>query len=274
MKDQLIKIAQQAALLAGNHAHQQINAAITTLKTPSDAKNNEKSEIVTQFDRQCQDIIIDLIQKNFPDHGFIAEEGTPNPIFKIPPKQPDGIWWVIDPIDGTRNFARTLPQFCISIGAIQNGRPLLGVIYEPNTKTLFSAHIDGPATCNNQPITAITEPLGPNSQLAISGNIFKYIPNQAAALLDNIVYMNIGSAALHFSYVAKGAYSGAIGLNAKLWDIAGAAAIAQAAGATIHNFDGTPLFPIDPAKYQGEQLTTIFATPTIQKQIQNRLSNN
>lgn len=268
MKERLISIAQQAARMAGDHAHKKIHTAIATLKTSSDTKGCQPSEIVTQFDVECQELIIGLIQKEFPDHGFIAEEGTSGAIFRIPPRRPDGLWWIIDPIDGTRNFAHDLPHYCISIGAMQNGHPLLGVVYEPNTNTLFSAHIDGLATRNGQPIQALRETLHENSQVAVSGNIFQYLPHCAAQLLDHIVYMNIGSAALHFSYVAQGAYSAALGLTAKLWDIAAGAAIAQAAGATTRKLNGTPLFPIDLTTYHGEKLPMILATDPIQKQIQ------
>lgn len=258
--------------MAGDHAHEKIHSAIATLKTSSDAGGSQPSEIVTQFDVECQDLIIGLIQKEFPDHGFIAEEGTPGTLLKIPPRRPDGLWWIIDPIDGTRNFAHGLPHYCVSIGAMQHGHPLLGVVYEPNTNTLFSAHIDGLATRNGRPIQAICETLHENSQVAVSGNIFQYLPDSAARLLDRVVYMNIGSAALHFSYVAQGAYSAALGLTAKLWDIAAGAAIAQAAGATTRTLNGTPLFPIDLMAYRGEKLPMILATDPIQKQIQHIIS--
>ncbi|MHC5073507.1 MAG: inositol monophosphatase family protein, partial [Planctomycetota bacterium] len=93
----ILETAIVAARLAGQRAMEEM------AYTKASFKNSE--ELVTQADTICQKLIIDRIKENYPDHGFIAEEGQDGGIFKQTPRGSEDIWWIIDPIDGTNNFA-------------------------------------------------------------------------------------------------------------------------------------------------------------------------
>ncbi len=258
MHKDIVETAIHAATLAGDHARNHIQNAISTLK--------QGDEIVTQVDPECQQMAIDIIKKKFPDHGFIGEEANDGNILKIEPKGCD-IWWIIDPIDGTRNYAHGTPQFVCSIGIFKDGYPVAGVIYDPNTKTVFHGLIDGNAFCNNQVINCSNTPLDNNSQIALSGNFFCTIPNLPPYIAANHVHMNLGSAALHFAYVAMGAYAAGMGCNLKLWDIAGASAIVIASGGKTRLLDGDEFFPFNCHNYQGEPIPVMLGHKQTQKQL-------
>src|SRR4030065_544936 len=113
----MLETAIVAARLSGQHAMEELIFSKVSIK------NN--SELVTQADAQCQQIIINRIKETYPDHGFIAEEGSEGRIFKQPPRG-EHIWWVIDRIDGTNNYAPRMPIFAVSIAVMHKGEPIAG----------------------------------------------------------------------------------------------------------------------------------------------------
>lgn len=244
-------IAEQAARKAGRHAHASLGKAKIEYKLGN--------QIVTEIDRQCQQIIIDTITEHYPGHGFIGEEGHDAHLFKHPPQNDQGIWWIIDPIDGTRNFVHGVPQFCVSIAAMQDGHPVAAAIYDPNTDMLFSTRKDQPAYCNGTPIQCSQEPLTPDSQVGFSSRYPAEYVSTLEKLSRQCVGMYLGSAALHLAYVALGAYAASFTFEVCLWDIAGGALIAQNAGAKITDFKNQPIFPIDCAAYQAQKTPIVVA---------------
>ena len=265
--EEMLVVAEQVARTAGDYARGEIGDAQAHLKSVG---SQGQVEIVTQVDSQCQQLIVDGMAKRFGDHGFIGEEGSEGKIFKQNPgvAGEDGIWWIIDPIDGTRNFAHGLPHYVVSLAAMQGGRPIVGVIYEPNTNMLFSAAMGRDATYNGKVIKCLEETLHADSQIAISGNACDYIPDSIGVLMHNYVCMNLGSAALHYGYVGLGAYSAALSWGVKLWDIAAGAVIAASAGGQVRDLEGNSRFPIDCESYQGQILPVVMASEPIQEQLQ------
>jgi len=138
----MLETAIVAARLAGQHAMEEINYIKASVKNAT--------ELVTQADARCQKIIIDRIKENYPDHGFIAEEGEQGKIFKQPPRGDQQFWWAIDPIDGTNNFAHRMLFFTVSIAVIYQGQPIVGVIFEPATDSMFTAVKGGEAQLNDK----------------------------------------------------------------------------------------------------------------------------
>jgi len=271
--DEMLAAAEQAARAAGDYARGKIGDAQARLKSVGP---DGHVEIVTQVDAQCQQLIVDSISKQFGGHGFIGEEGTGGKIYKRRPDVSDGddgVWWIIDPIDGTRNYAHGLPHYVVSLGAMCQGQPIVGVIYEPNTNMLFSAALGRPATCNGKVIQCLEEVLHADSQIAISGNVYDYIPGGIKVLMQDHVCMNLGSAALHYGYVALGAYAAALSWNVKLWDIAAGAVIAESAGARVYDLAGKDRFPIDCESYEGQPLPVVMASGLVQKQLQEIIHN-
>ena len=142
----MLETAIVAARLAGQRAMEEINFIKASIKN--------STELVTQADARCQEIIIDRIKENYPDHGFIAEEGHQGKIFKQSPRGDRQFWWAIDPIDGTHNFAHRLLLFTVSIAVLYEGEPIVGVIFEPATDSMYTAVKGGEAQLNNRRITA------------------------------------------------------------------------------------------------------------------------
>ena len=140
----MLETAVVAARLAGQYAMEHLNYAKTTVKNGF--------ELVTDADPKCQQIIIDRIKETFPDHGFIAEEGKNGKILKQPPRGDEPVWWVIDPIDGTNNYSHKILLFTVSIAAMFEDSPIVGVIFEPATDSMFTAVKDGDAQLNGRRI--------------------------------------------------------------------------------------------------------------------------
>jgi myo-inositol-1(or 4)-monophosphatase len=138
----LLETAIVAARLAGQRAMEELNFIKASIKSDR--------EMVTQADARCQQIIIDRIKETYPDHGFIAEEGSEDNIFKQPPRGAEPLWWVIDPIDGTNNFAHRMLLFSISIAVMYQGEPIVGAIFDPPTDSMFTAVKGGEAQLNSR----------------------------------------------------------------------------------------------------------------------------
>jgi myo-inositol-1(or 4)-monophosphatase len=219
----------------------------------------DDSELVTQADARCQQIIIDRIKETYPDHGFIAEEGDRDQIFTQPPRGAQPLWWVIDPIDGTNNFAHKILLFTVSIAVMYKGEPIVGVIFEPPTDSMFTAVKDGEAQLNSRRITVSNDKVDKFSSIGLDSHFGDKVPPWADEIMVRTRFRNLGSTALHFAYVAKGGFIAAIAPQPKLWDIAAGALIAQTAGAVMSDWQGGKIFPVDLGSYQGQGFPVISA---------------
>ena len=264
--NRILEVAVVAARLAGQRAMEMIATV------HPDIKNG--NEMVTQADRICQDLIIARIKENYPDHGFIGEEGDTGQIFKQPPRSSQPFWWIIDPIDGTNNYAHKMLSFTVSIGVMYEGRPVVGVIFEPATETMFPAYADGPATCNGSRMSTTEENISEFSSIAVDSNFTNgIIPQPVINLMTRTRFRNLGTTALHLAYVAKGSLIGMIVTSPKLWDIAAGALIVERAGGLLTDWQGNSVFPIDTANYTGKKFDIISANKTTHKEIVESLKN-
>jgi len=255
----MLETAIVAARLAGQRATEQINS------TKVSVKNN--NELVTQADALCQDIIVNTIKQKYPDHGFIAEEGSEGKIFKQSPRSEPKLWWVIDPIDGTNNFAHSMPIFTVSIAVMLDGFPIVGVVFEPATDQMFTAVKDGPVQLNTRHITASTDGMDQFSSIGLDSHFHEDVPNWARQVMMRTRYRNLGTTALHLAYVANGAFAAAIVNSPKLWDISAGALIASRAGAITSNWKGREIFPVDLDNYTGEHIECLAANKKIHPEI-------
>jgi myo-inositol-1(or 4)-monophosphatase len=262
------------------------------------------TELVTQADLKCQQIIINRIKETYPDHGFIAEESTGTPrgvshggqsnIFKQLPRRTDPIWWVIDPIDGTNNFAHQMLLFSISIAAMYEGEPIVGVVFDPATDSMFTAvrpigGRDGEAQLNGRRITAGEEQMSRLSSVGLDSHFDlpprlaspaastrverrggrrdaeagEGVPKWVCNIMQQTRFRNLGTTALHLSYVAKGGLVAAVISRAKIWDIAAGAAIAETAGALVTDWQGGKLFPVDLQGYESNELQVLAANKKV-----------
>lgn len=247
---QMLITAGRVACQAGDYARQSQSQASAEFK-PDD-------QIVTQVDRQCQEMIIAALSSAFPEHGYIAEEGVNGELFKQPPQSGCDIWWVIDPIDGTRNYAHGASQYAVSIGALKGNQPIIGAVYDPITRQLYSAGRGTGATCNDRPIRCANRPLTRNTQFGIASS-FPTKFNQAMLKLHHEqTCMNLGSAALHFAYVAAGHFDGAFAWEVRLWDVAAGIVLTEAAGGTASDLNGRAL-QLDCQSYDGGPIEILLA---------------
>ena len=196
-------------------------------------------DFVTYVDKEVDRRLVDSLREFLPSAGFISEESGKEGGNKE-------YCWVIDPIDGTTNFIHNAGPFCISIALMQNGTPVLGIVYELTRNELYYAWQGSHAYLNGRPIACSA-----NKQLAkaMIGYGFSYdskktqkITPAVSALSEKTSTRCLGSAAAELCYVARGAYDGYFHNDLKIWDIAAAALILKQAGGDICTFDASPEF--------------------------------
>ena len=202
-------------------------------------------DIVTEYDKLSEKSIFSAIGSRFPKHTFLSEESGASG----PPS--DEVLWVIDPLDGTVNFAREIPFFSVSIAATQEGRLLSGVVYQPMTRELFIAEKGKGAYKNGKRlhVSAIKKVqkavMATGFPYNVSENPLHCIDRFAALLKLGVPIRRLGSAALDLCYVAAGHFDAfwEVGLNP--WDIAAGKLIVEEAGGKVTHYDGSKhqLFP-------------------------------
>lgn len=256
---QLLETAIVAARLAGQRAMEELNYVKVTVKNDN--------ELVTQADSRCQQIIIDRIKETFPDHGFIAEEGKNGAIFKQPPRGDADFWWVIDPIDGTNNFAHGMLAFAVSIAVCFEGKPVAAVIYEPATDSMFTAFKDGEAQLNDRRITVSEEEIERFASIGFDSRFDDSVARWMCELMRRGKFRNFGTTALQLAYVAKGGLVATIAGNPKLWDIAAGALLIERAGGIVTDWGGADLFPVDMNAYNGQELKIIAANKKVHAEL-------
>ena len=196
-----------------------------------------KANLVTKADVASQKTILDIIRKNFPAHDYLAEEDAKK-ITGAP------YLWVIDPIDGTTNFAHTVPQCSISIALFYKNEPVLGGVMNPITGDLFFAQKGKGATLNGKKIhvSAINKM---EKSLLVTGfpyNRFERMPELlnwfSQFLLACHDVRRFGSAALDLCWVAAGRLEGYWEDNLNPWDVGAGLLIVQEAGGKVTDFQG------------------------------------
>lgn len=194
--------------------------------------------LVTDADHAAEQSVIEHIRKQFPDHGLLAEERGAVPHLSSRYR------WIIDPLDGTTNFAHGFPFFCVSIGVECDGIPIVGVVYDPSRDELFTARVGGGAHVNGTSISvSATETLG--RALLVTGFAYdiRDTPNNN---LDHFSRFSLsaqgmrrtGSAALDLCYVAAGRFDGFWEVKLNPWDMAAGVVILREAGGTLTDFSG------------------------------------
>lgn len=203
-------------------------------------------DVVTEADHLSEALIIDAIRAAHPDDGIIAEEsGDHVSGAGDAPTAGVGRAWVIDPLDGTINYANGIPFFCVSIALVEAGRPIVAVIHDPMRGETFAASDDGPATLDGLPIEASTKDKLSDFVVSISLSGSQLISRARSVRSAIRVSRSMGSAALALAYVANGRFDAFVqqgGLS--LWDIAAAGLIAERGGATVTDLAGGPWFEV------------------------------
>jgi myo-inositol-1(or 4)-monophosphatase len=196
--------------------------------------------LVTEVDKRCEQRIVEIIKKAFPQHNILTEE-------TLMPELPSPFRWIVDPLDGTTNYAHGYPCFCTSIALELEGEIVLGSVYDPLLDELFTAQQGKGAFLNNERISvSATEQL--TNALICTG--FPYDLRESPE--NNLDHFNLffmearairrdGSAALDLCYVAAGRFDGFWELKLYPWDVAAGKLLVEEAGGKVSDFRGGPL---------------------------------
>ena len=200
-----------------------------------------KRDVVTDADYASERLIIQAIKERYPDDAILAEESGEHAGMLRDDGSGNGRTWVIDPLDGTVNYANGIPFYCVSIGLVVDDRPSVGVVLDPARDDLYSAAVDGPALLDGQPVTASAKQSLSDYvvSLAVIGRGGLARERRIAPQIR--IHRRMGSAALALAYVANGRFDAFVqngGLSP--WDVAAAGLIAERAGAIVTDLIGGP----------------------------------
>jgi myo-inositol-1(or 4)-monophosphatase len=201
-------------------------------------------DLVTESDLASERLIIDRIKSHYPRHAILAEEsGTSEPA----DRERDSDWrWIIDPLDGTTNYAHGYPCFCVSIGLQQNGRLELGVVYDPMRDEVFTAERGQGAALNGRRIRVSSAPDLASSLLCTGFPYDVRERSEFARHFSNFIMAaqgvrRDGAAALDLAYVAAGRFDGFWEEGLKPWDVAAGALMVEEAGGRVSKYSGEPM---------------------------------
>ncbi len=232
--EQLLEVACEAARRAGHYLLENRGRI-----QPDEVDEKGRSDFVTRVDRRSEQLIVDIIRHHFPTHAILAEEGGVH-------RRKGRLHWVIDPLDGTTNFIQDVPFFCLSIAVLQDGVPLVGVVYDPVHQEMFHAIKGGGAFLNDRPIR-VSRIEHPHRALIATGFPWRskrYLPQYLQAFEEIFLHTagmrRAGSAALDLCYTACGRYVGFWELGLSPWDIAAGSLLVQEAGGLVSDFRGKP----------------------------------
>lgn len=200
-------------------------------------RKRDYSDLVTEVDKKCEARIIEIIHSIFPDHNVLGEEGGDQH------KKSDYVW-IVDPIDGTVNYAHSVPIFCVSIAVEYKGEVILGVVYSPKTREKFYAEKGKGAFLNDRQINVSKIDLLKDS-LLVTGfpygskdNYDHCIDHFVNFIKLGLPIRRLGSAALDICYLAAGRFEGFWEVNLNAWDVAAGYLILLEAGGKVSNFEG------------------------------------
>ena len=203
-------------------------------------------DLVTEVDLECERMCRAVIAERFPDHDILAEELSSGPMEQA--RAP--YRWVLDPLDGTTNYAHGVPIFCASLALEIEGRAEVGAVYDPTRRELFTATRGQGALLNDAAIT-VSDTGDLLDALIVTG--FPYdvhekaddLVGQFGAFLKRArAVRRLGSAALDLCYVACGRFEGFWEQHLKPWDVSAGALIAAEAGGRVTGMDGSPFDPV------------------------------
>ncbi|HEX7172393.1 MAG TPA: inositol monophosphatase family protein [Candidatus Limnocylindria bacterium] len=217
-----------------------------------------KRDVVTDADYASERLVIDAVKARYPDDAILAEESGEHAGVLRDDGSHNGRTWVIDPLDGTVNYANGIPYYCVSIGLVVDDRPSVGVIFDPARDDLYDATADGPARLDGEPITT-------SSKESLSDYVISLAVIGRGGLMRERriaprvrIHRRMGSAALSLAYVANGRFDAFVqngGLSP--WDVAAAGLIAERSGAVVTSVTGGPWW--DP-RVRGPR-TSVVAAP-------------
>ncbi|HLR84056.1 MAG TPA: inositol monophosphatase family protein [Nocardioidaceae bacterium] len=237
---ELLAVARAAALEVGDLVREGFGAVGRV------SFKRDFHDVVTEYDKRSEEVIADILLSEVPGSTVCGEEGG---ILAgdAHPTVESAITWYVDPIDGTGNFARGLPFCCVSIGAVQAGELVAGIVYDPLRREEFTA-ADGRAFCNGEPMASRAAETDADSVLVTGFPKPRAWAPDGRPDAERFTEMvrrfrsvrRIGSSALTLAYVAAGRIDVALGVGTSPWDVAAGSLLVENAGGTYIplRFDG------------------------------------
>lgn len=199
-----------------------------------------ENNLVTEIDKASEKHIINFIRKEFPFHSILAEEGGGV-------KKNSEYIWVVDPLDGTTNFAHGLPIFSVSIGVQKQNKTIAGVVYDVMRDVVYAAETGSGATGNSNRL-AVNSNDKLNHSLLVTGFPYNKAENPEGAFERFIAFTKkargirrLGSAAIDFCYLAAGVFDGFWEVYLHPWDICAGKLIVEEAGGIVTDFNGNDI---------------------------------
>ncbi len=195
---------------------------------------------VTPVDVAISENIVAQLRNSFPEDEFFSEELTDAP---APLPLQTRFAWVLDPIDGTNNYAMGIAHCAISLALLENGTPVYGIVYDLSRRTLMHGG-PGFGLWDGDRVGAVkTEPPNPQSLLGFHSPYDRSLAQHATTIVENFKIRGLGSSTLHLAYVAVGILDGTVDHNVKIWDIAAAIPLCWAGGGDVQFLNGEQ-FPL------------------------------
>jgi myo-inositol-1(or 4)-monophosphatase len=200
------------------------------------------NNLVTEVDLASEKLIIGIIRESFPDHYILTEESGDLP-------KDSNVKWIIDPIDGTVNYANGIPLCCVSIGVEKDGDMIMGAVYNPFMDEFFFAEKGQGATLNNKTI-AVSKKIHVADSLLVTGFPYTYVHEENGPLdvfgrfiRAGVPIRRLGSAAIDLCWVACGRFDGFFEQSLNAWDSAAGYLIVEEAGGRVTDFNGDTFSP-------------------------------
>ena len=197
-------------------------------------------DVVTDVDYRSEAMLLEAIREAYPGDAILAEESGAHKRIGY-----DGTAarrrWVLDPLDGTVNYANGIPFFCVSIALVADGHPVMGVILDPMRDDLYTATADGPTLLDGEPVAASEKEALSDYVVSLTVIGRGGIGRERRIARRIRIPRRMGSAALALAYVANGRFDACVqngGISP--WDVAAAGLIAERAGATVSDISGGP----------------------------------
>ena len=218
------------------------------------------ADLVTEVDEESEAYILGRIKEQFPEDSILSEESGASGEFE------GKRVWIVDPIDGTRNFAIGIPFFCISIAAVRDGKPEVGALYDPIHDEFFFAQRGQGAFLNGEPIRVAQQETLSDAVVSVSWVKRKCNREQFLRYIDIIsketsYFRRFGSAALVMCYVACGRVHAYMQGGLNPWDVAAATLVIEEAGGRVTDFKGIDL------DMRNERIEVLTSNPKLHSQL-------
>lgn len=247
--DLRIAAGRTAVLAESDLMHREFGRARSTIK--------HDGTRVTPVDIAISEHIQAAILRAFPDDQFFSEELTPT---EAPVPVTARYSWVLDPIDGTNNYANGISHCAISLALLEQGLPVYGLIYDMARRRLIEGGPGRGVTDGGEPAHVRPGPPDGHSLIGFHSPVDKGHAAEGKRVIENFKIRGLGSSTLHLAYVAVGLLDGVVEHNNKVWDIAAACALLADAGADIQYLNGAP-FPLREFSLKSGRVQYVAGSP-------------